>query len=129
MLGGVPITVLYNDRVARRLERLIRRMAYGDALIRRGWRLEYVCPDRGFVHYRLYRGDELVGIQYVRSASWLADVQQGLAAYLSIVGFTPANTQLRIGGSRTRLRAPTNRLPKLFIVNFDDDEPDEPELN
>lgn len=126
---AAPITVLYNDRVARRLERLIRRMAYGDALIRHGWRLEYVRPDRGLVHYRLYRGNELVGIQYVRAASWLAEVQRGLAAYLSIVGFTPTNTRLRIGGSRTRLSAPTNRLPKLFIVDFDTDDPDEAEWN
>lgn len=104
-------------------------MVYGDALVRRGWRLEYIRPDKGFIHYRLYRGNMLVGIQYVRAAWWLTEVQHNLAAYLSIVGFTPENTQLRIGGSRTRLNTTSHRLPKLFIVDFDTDEPDDPDLN
>lgn len=121
------LIVYYDAREARFLERLVRRMAYGDALVRRGWRLEYRQPE-GFTHYLLYRDGVAVGIQYVRAVRWLPEVQRKLAGYLTIVGFTPRNTTLRIGGARTPLSAEHNRLPKLFRFEFEHREENEVEL-
>lgn len=108
------LNITYDYALVVWLERQIRLMCYGDALTRLGYRLEYIDPPSGFVHYRLYRGRDLVGIQYIRAASWLPSVQHSLAIYLSVLGFTRANTTIRIGGAKTPLHAETNRLPKLF---------------
>lgn len=109
-----PLTLTYDRAVVVWLERQIRKLCYGDSLTRLGYRLEYIDPPSGFVHYRLYRGAQLVGIQYVRSPSWLPSLQRTLAIYLSILGFARDNSAIRIGGAKTPLRAETNRLPKLF---------------
>jgi hypothetical protein len=111
------IVLFYDTRTARWLERQIRKMAYGDALTIRGYRLEYLCPPVGFIHFRLYRSRTLIGIQYVRSPNWLMPVQRGLAAYLALIGFNHANTVLKVGGARTPLSAKTNRLPKLVDID------------
>lgn len=112
----------------------VARLRYGDALTcfdHGGWRLEYIAPDSGFINYRLYAGNRLVGIQYIRAASWLNVVQHYLAAYLTVIGFTPYNTELKMGGAKTPVSADTNRLPKLFLIPdeelFIDDGDDEDE--
>lgn len=116
------LTVLCNVPMTRYLERQIRRLTYGDALVRRGYRLEYISPIKGFTHYRLYQSRKLVGIQYVRDPRWLPYVQRNLAAYLALMGFNRQNTSLQVGGAKTSLRAKTNRLPKLFVLEFNDFE-------
>jgi hypothetical protein len=113
------MTVFYDTKNERYVYLRVKRLGYGDALIcfdHGGWRLEYIAPDSGFVNYRLYAGSRLVGIQYVRAASWLPVVQHYVAAYLTILGFTPYNTELKIDGAKTRVSAETNRLPKLFEI-------------
>lgn len=119
------LIVFYDEKQARYMERMIRRLWYGDALtrseglIQTSWRLEYISPTEGEPHYRLYHQGETIGIQYVRAASWLPQVQRKLAAYLVIVGFLPDNTTLVVGGAKTPERWEHNRLPKLFATRFD----------
>lgn len=113
------LTVFYDKKNESYVYRRVCRLRYGDALIcyeHGGWRLEYICPDEGFVRYALYAGQRLVGIQYVRAASWLSVVQHYLSAYLTVIGFTPFNTELKQGGAKTPISADTNRLPKLFEI-------------
>jgi len=126
------LTVFYDVKSEGYLYRRVTRLRYGDALIcyaHSGWRLEYINPDEGFVRYALYAGNRLVGIQYVRAANWLNTVQHYLAAYLTVLGFTFDNTEIKAGGARTPVSAPTNRLPKLFIIPdeelFDNDDEDD----
>ncbi len=113
------LTVHYNDSAATFLLFLIRRMAIRDALVSKPWRLERIDPLVGFEHYILYCGSEVVGVQYVRAASWLDPVQHGLAAYLTVLGFRPANTDYLIDGARTSDRAEHNRLPHLFALSLE----------
>lgn len=113
------LTVFYDTENERYVYLRVARMVYGDALTcfdHGGWRLEYIRPDSGFINYRLYAGNRLVGIQYIRAASWLNVVQHYLAAYLVVIGFSPHNTELIMGGAKTPVRADTNRLPKLFHI-------------
>lgn len=114
------LTVFYDREQERYVYMRVRTMKYDDALVcyeHGGWRLEYICPPKGFVRYALYTtNNKLVGIQYVRAASWLPVVQRYLAAYLTVIGFTAHNTQLKSGGAKTPWNAPTNRLPKLFHI-------------
>lgn len=119
VLPDGQLTVYYDTASEKYLYRRICRMKYGDAVkcySHGGWRLEYICPDQGFVRYALYAGERLVGIQYVRAANWLTVVQHYLSAYLTVLGFTFDNTELLIGDARTPVNAETNRLPKLFVI-------------
>lgn len=116
------ITLFYDEKTARWLERQIRLLCYGDALVRRGYRLEYLCPPSGFPRYVLYRRNAVIGVQHVRAGWWLPEVQRKLAAYLTILGFEPGNTHTKIGGARTPLREKHYRLPRLFVSNFDTTE-------
>jgi len=110
----IQLPLLLYDDVAREVERAIRRLAYDDALVRRGWRLEYVRLSYGLSHFRLYRGSRLVGIVDVRSRSVLPRVHHNLAAYLAGLGFTARNTRLVTFGAKTPLDAKKHRMPKLF---------------
>lgn len=117
-----PVLQVYYDPVqAMYLHRLVKRMAYGDALVRFGWRteyrLEYICPDKGFVHYILYCDNEPVGLQYVRATSWLDEVQRKLGAYLVTIGFRFDKCELKMGGAKTPLSFKHNRLPHLFVFD------------
>jgi hypothetical protein len=112
------LAIYYDPKLAEYMERMCRRMTYGDSLVAwmRGWRLEYRCPDSGHVHYLLCRSGEPVGLQYVRAGNWLPEVQRKLGVYLSIIGYTPQNTTLNpVGvGKRAPLALEHNRLPHLF---------------
>ena len=122
------LTIYYDMHNARYLLQWIRRVAYGDALLQfkgntyTGWRLEYICPDIGHVHYLLYKGDNPVGLQYVRAPHWTSEVQRRLAAYLTVVGFTPTNVEIRLGGAQTPIKFVHNRLPHLFEFAPDEDK-------
>lgn len=109
-----PPLRLYGDDVSVELEWLIRKMAYDDAPVRRGWRLEYLALAHGFKHYRLYKGGIVIGVQDIRSPSVLPRIQRHLAAYLAGIGFTPDNTRLVVFGARTSLSAPKHGIPRLF---------------
>lgn len=128
------ILIYYDEKAAGYMERMVRRLAYGDALvsdeglIRTFWRLEYIDPGQGEVHYRLYHAGQTVGVQYVRAASWLSEVQRKLGAYLTILGFTPQNTSLIMGGARTKVSDEHNRLPHLFKFDFEHQQPEEDDL-
>lgn len=108
------LPLLLYDSTARDLYGLIRRMVYDDALVRRGWRVEYLYLSKGFPHYRLYHGGALVGLVHVRSPHRLDETQRQLAAYLAGVGFTRANTSLREYGARTPQAAHRRDVPCLF---------------
>jgi len=115
---GNKLTVNINQPTSVFMLRMIRRMVIGEALVSKPWRLERVQPRVGFEYYILYRHnkadkkDEVVGIQYVRTASWLNAVQEALADYLTLLGCAP-DTSL-FGIARTRDTFAHNRLPQLF---------------
>ncbi len=109
-----PPLLLWGDDTSQQLERMIRKMCYDDALVRRGWRLEYVQLEYGFPHYRLMKGGELVGVQDVRSPRVLPRIHRKLAAYLAGVGFTPERSKLVVFGAKTPLDADKWRYPHLF---------------
>lgn len=109
-----PPLLLYGDSTSQQLERLIHRMCLDDALVRRGWRLEYVQLEYGLPHYRLLKGGELVGVQDVRSPRVLPRIHRQLAAYLAGIGFTPERARLVVFGAQTPLDADKWRVPHLF---------------
>lgn len=115
------ITLFFESKRALPLLRLVRQMAYGDALVmpRRGLRLEYVCPDAGLIHYRLYMNDKLVGVQFVRADHWLKEVQEKLAATLLLVGFVAEQTMLKYGGAKSGPDDSHLRKRKLFQMDYD----------
>lgn len=89
-------------------------MVYGDALVRHGYRLEYVKLENGFPHYRLYKGRTLIGIQDVRSPKVLPRLWKKISVRLLQYGFTPQNSSLVICGSRTPPNASKWAAPRLL---------------
>lgn len=108
------LPVYCNERHARYLITLVRRLTYLDALLSSGRRVEYVNPVYGIPFYVLYNGKEAVGLQYVTASDRLNSVQLGLARYLAAIGFTPGNTELKLDAARTPLTFQHNRLPHLW---------------
>lgn len=101
-------------QTATNMVKLFQKLSYGDALVRRGYRFEYVQLERGFPHYRLYKGDTLIGIQDVRSPKVLPRIWNDLAACLMQYGFTPQNSYIVICGARTPWNAPKWASPYLL---------------
>jgi hypothetical protein len=83
------------DQTAAALETLIRDRLHYDYAVRCGrWRLAYVCPASGFVHYRLTRGSAVAFVVDVRSPARLPAIQRMLAYHLAALGFTVARTAI-----------------------------------
>jgi|CXWL01.1.fsa_nt_gi hypothetical protein len=140
-MDGPEALIVYSEdrRTQLYLLRTVRCMTYGDALTMPGFRLEYRQPRSGLIHYMLVRTGKPVGVQYVKAASWLDEVQQKLSVYLTILGFNRNNTNLRAGGARVPLYFEHDRLPLLFKFEaqhkqadiddelFGDEQPDDSE--
>ncbi len=131
----MQLTITIDNRQALFMEKQVRRLNYGDALVCEGrGSLEYIEPETGFPHYIFWRderGDnedqdeQPVGVQYVRASSWLREVQQKLGAYLVLLGFTPWNCEVIRGGAITPAAFEHNRLPHLFAFDFQHQQPDD----
>ena len=115
----------HND--ARHVLHCLRWMKYDDALVIPSARLEYRSPAEGETHYLLERYGQPVGLQYVRAASWLDEVQRKLAVYLANIGFTPQFTRRIAGGAQTPLAFQHNRLPHLFTFDAWHEQKDAPD--
>lgn len=115
--GANLLQIYYDERMAARMLPLVRQIHFGDALICPHGRLERIRPEMGFEHYLLYLHGQPVGVQYIRSKSWLDPVQRGLAGFLSVVGFTIHNTVLKMGDGQTPDDFEHNRLRHLFEMS------------
>jgi hypothetical protein len=106
------------------LERLIRRMCYGDALLlAAGMRLEYIQPAfnpqtglGGFDYYKLItlRRSYIV---HIRGHLVLPKRQRQIAECLVQLGVRPETARLVEWGARTPPEAPRWRLPHLLSPN------------
>ncbi len=92
------------------LARQLRKMCFDDAWVAGPWRLEYLCLEKGFPHYRIYHQGKFFGQVDVRATASLPVIQQRLAVFLVHMGF-----EKRIySAAKTNLDAGTNRLNRLF---------------
>jgi len=105
--------LLEHDRTAEQLERMLRRLAYDDALVCKGQRVEYLYPEQGFVYYCLKAGGLLMKVD-VRSPKDLVEVQKNLAHCLVWLGFVPEETVWVEGGAETPYDANKRKMRRLF---------------
>lgn len=101
-----------------RLHWLIRRMCYDDTLIFRNWHVvEYLYLERGLPQYRVFRGDELIGVARIRHPARLKFVQSALVDFLVQRGCNPRSAVLIEGLALTPLDAKVRDLPALPLVS------------
>lgn len=101
-----------------RLHWLIRRMCYDDSLIFRNWHVvEYLYLEKGLPQYRVFRGDELIGVARVRHPARLALVQVALVQFLAARGCNPRTAIFLEGTALTPLNAKVRDLPALPRVS------------
>ena len=87
------------------LLRLVRSMAYDDALTFGAYRLEYLYLAAGFIHYRLYWRGRVIYRHDVRSRRVLDAVQQAVAGELCAQGWRADRVTLVEFGALTPVTA------------------------
>ena len=107
------LPLLLYDSVAIAMERLLWRLKYDDALVRHGWRCEYLYLIEGLPHFRLMCGPVVVGVVDIRAPSQLPRIRRQLTMFLAGCGFTPGNSEVVVFGAKTPLSA-SKRVAKLF---------------
>lgn len=104
--------------VVTRLHWLIRRMCYDDSVIFRNWNVvEYLYLEKGLPQYRVFRGDELIGVARVRHPARLGLVQLSLVQFLAARGCNPRTAIFLEGTALTPLNAKVRDLPVLPLVS------------
>ena len=94
-----------------RLHWLIRRMCYDDTLIFRNWHVvEYLYLERGLPQYRVFRGDELIGVARIRHPARLKFVQSALVDFL--VQLFVFIIELRIPQKKQKAQKTGNKKPR-----------------
>lgn len=104
-----------SDVQVMRLERLIRRMAYDDALTYYGWQVEYLHLSTGLPHYKLLRFGLPVWVVDVRHPNRLPAVQRGLAEVLASMQWDASEVTFVECGACTPFDAKKRDLPRLKL--------------
>lgn len=100
------------------LQWLVYQMSFDDLLVFRNWHaVEYLYLEKGLPHYRVFRGDELIGVARIRHPAQTAVVQSKLVQFLAARGCNPRTAILLEGTALTPLNAKVRDLPALPLVS------------